>query len=735
MHGSKSMMAPSMLRRVTSGSYRTRCLSFRWHPGRSIESFNIVPTTTRSRFGGRATTIVRTIASPFSTITTGTTSTLDDDDQQQQQGQNNNAGDDERIQKHKRIKQQTLELLNNTDLIRQQIHDSEEFWRTIESILEYWAATNLADEDDEECGVIQYAIPLLDRLAFSLPDETANYFGSILETELLNSVLRRWYKYHHQQQRGGGGGRQQRHSRKKNNNNNDKKKYRPTTSSTLSATSIAEKVDAYSSKSLVQPNKETFHILLKGEDDLKMADALLTKLIQVSSEYWKETPLVDTKSVLYLVEKYTNPHNVTLQTMKQAESWLFRLIQDKELSSLSMHPNTILYSIILRGWAQLNQPHRAMKIWDLQYQEYLQHSSTNNNYDDSNTDSTQQQLQQQPDVYTLNTLLNAWSKATTTDLQAQAPKQAQALLDQFQSMGIPPDDYSFVSWIACHANAYGATKAHEMLQELESEYRNGSATMTPGIVAYNTVLKAYAKERNGLAAQRMLEEEMLLLTNNDNDNNYNIPKAPKADETSYNTVLLAWSKTDHGGPPAEQFLQRMIARRNDGAPLPSIQSYNHLLQAWANHQDHQGPKAIPAAERAESIVYEMQQNRALPSPNTISYNIALMAWGNQARRSSYNTSKEAVSRAMQFLSKLLQHHEEWKIIPTDATFRAAWLAIVSSKHTPNDKAKLAQAVWDWMIQYNDQQKERGKRRNVVVPNKNDHKLLKRLFKQEGRSGR
>jgi hypothetical protein len=176
------------------------------------------------------------------------------------------------------------------------------------------------------------------------------------------------------------------------------------------------------------------------------------------------------------------------------------------------------------------------------------------------------------------------------------------------------------------------------------------------------------------------------------------------DDTTFNTVIAAWSKSKQ--PEAPQRAELLLAIMKDCRVRPTVVTYSSLLQCWAKSKDKD------AADRAEAILREMQTKTSKDnnvSPNIICYNIVLTAWANAARQ---HRDRRAVAKSLSLLGELLEQDNNNAVQPNALTFRAVLHAIVGS--TVQNKFERANGVMELMKQHK------------IQPSAADCKLLDRL---------
>lgn len=551
-------------------------------------------------------------------------------------------------------------LLDPSNRIRM---DDPEIWREAADVLQSLSrmsinSTLLSMERVDGC------IRLFDKLANALPQDEV-LFASLLDTSILNNVLGHWLR----------GIKILNRQNQYDPSSNKKSNRRRQRGQPILPTDMAEKIDKYRWCSLVQPDHKTFFYVLDAASMERgnFANELLEKLLQVS----KNTPsniLIDVASVCIVMKAWTQRRRP-----EKAEDWLRRMqVLCQDHGWQQMQPNTVAYTTVIHGWAQVGNADRAEDILKEQLSEFQDGNDTC-----------------RPDTRTFNAVLNAWAKAK------QSPKAVDrcgSIIDQMIELSsnagwdCAPDEYSITSTVVCFQNNAGPKKVEVLLEQLLE-----ATKVTPSIATYNAILHGFAQAGNGEEAEKLLQT----IIKNDQTS---------PDEITFNTVLSAWAKSNAPSAPqrAESILQTM---QEEYKIRPSVVSFGAVLQCWCQY----AKTFESGAAAAEQVLRQMQQQDGV-KPNIICYNIVLSAWAAVAREFK---NKDALEKATLLLHEVLQ--EETKIRPTNSTFRTMFHLIAGS--TVRNKAERARAVADLM------------ERCGLQPSKGDVQLIKRLSKPQSRSRR
>lgn len=178
-----------------------------------------------------------------------------------------------------------------------------------------------------------------------------------------------------------------------------------------------------------------------------------------------------------------------------------------------------------------------------------------------------------------------------------------------------------------------APVAEQMLQRISALHEEGYYDVSPDIVSYNSVLKAWKEGNNPEKAleylQQMLEKGRT-----------------KVDVISFNTVILTFAK--HGNHDVARSMIQQMEDRED-LPDPDILTYNALLYSLAQSKDS------GTTEEAEELLYDLIDGKHEPvQVDTASFNTVIHAWAQVA--SKYNPS--AANSAQLLLNRMEQLAEK-----------------------------------------------------------------------------
>lgn len=215
-------------------------------------------------------------------------------------------------------------------------------------------------------------------------------------------------------------------------------------------------------------------------------------------------------------------------------------------------------------------------------------------------------LKDGPNAFTYRCVIDALAKST-------APERAEEILYRMQERGIEPNRFHFCGVLGAYARNGKADQCEKLLQCMYESHVAGSLPEAPDVVAFNSVVFAWAKSGadNALSKARGIVDDMI-----------NAGILPNL--ITYNCLLSAAKD----GKEAEQMLKQMneLHLKGELEAAPNTVSYNYCLNALATSEVEW------TVVRAESLVNEMRESyesgKADSKPNMITYRSLLKCYAN-----------------------------------------------------------------------------------------------------------
>lgn len=237
---------------------------------------------------------------------------------------------------------------------------------------------------------------------------------------------------------------------------------------------------------------------------------------------------------------------------------------------------------------------------------------------------------EKPDVTTFNIVLNSFAK--TNQLENMKHFFESVENGNLISDGVPiqPDTISYNILLDAFTRNQDLEEVLNIFQNQiqNKQGKKQQSSIKPNIITLNTIIKAYAKSKQYMKAQKLLETM---------ESTYNI----KPDVVSYTSVIDAFAKIGDAAR-AETILKTMIQNRNaetsKSIPLPNCETFNAVLNAWGRSNIKN------AAQRAESLLNLMVEMSTISSSSTTTSRKNLNIQIPQPNVCSFNTVLNAYSR-------------------------------------------------------------------------------------------
>jgi pentatricopeptide repeat protein len=177
------------------------------------------------------------------------------------------------------------------------------------------------------------------------------------------------------------------------------------------------------------------------------------------------------------------------------------------------------------------------------------------------------------------------------------------------------------------AEVGAASRAQELVQRIHALYQEGYYEVSPDVVSYNSVLKAWKEHDKPEKALELLQSMMVTEQETTSDEpslsslTESFAPSIQVDVISFNTVITAFANQGNY-PKCLQLLREM--QTNEKYPDPDIITYNIVLYSLAQSSDR------GTAAQAENLLREMlQQQHEKGRVDTTSFNTCIYAWSKE----------------------------------------------------------------------------------------------------------
>ena len=324
------------------------------------------------------------------------------------------------------------------------------------------------------------------------------------------------------------------------------------------------------------------------------AELLLEAMIAQFETQGRKHLKPDTVSFTAVIDAMSKDNSGSHQAIK-AEALLWRMLSFRDSS---IKPNEKTFTSVIHAYA------RDASVESSRRAELLLKRMS-------------QEANVEPNICTYNAVLDTFAKC------GLAEKAEELLHKIILERKVQVDRLSFTACIESWATKQvpvSADKAEALLKQMHNLYKQGGYDgVQPDLITYNTTLHAICNSRvanSGHRAQALLHQ--MLSTS----------ELPSPDTVSYNTVIMAWSRSSGDFSSAEnaEKLLRMMCQRHQtsSGPKPDVISFNATINCWARSQrPDKAQRAIQLLDQMKDPSSEFGHLQI--QPDLITYNSVLNA--------------------------------------------------------------------------------------------------------------
>lgn len=346
------------------------------------------------------------------------------------------------------------------------------------------------------------------------------------------------------------------------------------------------------------------------------------------------------------------------------------LLKEMEEGSELIRPNRIAYNSVINVLAKAGELERAERILDRMCMSI-----------DGKAGGSTNDMMVTPDIISFNGVLHALAKSGKRGSAQRAEELLQRLEAMYykqnseQNDVIRPDVYTYNTVIdawakSCQYESDAAERAEALLRRMEEMYASGNKSVKPDTISYTTVIDAWSKCGKSVAGERaeaLLKsmDDMFLLGNED----------IKPNTRTFTACLNAFS-TSNDPSRAEALFERMHRMFEMGNKdiRPSVETYNAMIKVWACSDRDDAP------ERAQALLFSISDNKLIHEkdwnikPNVISFNTVLNMWA--LRAWTRHDAVENAEHIVKLMESLHADEGDQRYKPNERTYTAlmrCWL--------------------------------------------------------------
>lgn len=417
-----------------------------------------------------------------------------------------------------------------------------------------------------------------------------------------------------------------------------------------------------SSSSKVQPNTQTFAMIVDGassfvvansidssstnENGVVVADRLVRWILQEAPDHpWMQPNVYTFSSLMNAWVKSKHP-----DAPQKVEAWLDRMHELHEAHPEwdDVAPNHVTYATAIDAWAQVGNVDRAEQLLQDMHSAYAQVGMDHlkpslpafngllvalaRAGDMDRAEALLEQMEdlyasgeldERPSVISYSTLLDAFSKSK----QQGSAERAETILRQMKERGVEANSISWNTVIDAYAKQNNVEQAERLLHEMNDEFQKGNHTVKPTMRTYGVVLSGWSSKRSSQSGER--GERLLNLMEQMAESG----ELEELDLVVYNSVLACWARSTSQGAAmrAKDFLETKMIR--DGKMKPDTYSFNTVMSALVRDG---------RMVEAESMLDSMLDNGV--SPDITAYNTLIYAWTKSGSKDSAARVKKLYNR-------------------------------------------------------------------------------------------
>ena len=392
-----------------------------------------------------------------------------------------------------------------------------------------------------------------------------------VDVSLIHAVLKQWKDGLHRANKN--------NNTRNTNRQNNPQHHQNKASQFLLPSELLPKLDRWASStrseksSLFEPNIATYTILMDGavscrnyRERVTFCQDLLDRLLRESTEHPGLRPTVVTIGTV--IHALANSKNKA--SAETAEAWL-RKIPHLYSGEMQMRPNTIVYTTVIRAWADVGRADKAEGLLREMCRDYVGNNQIGGNLD------------AKPSLWTFNTVLAAWSRSKNPSSVVQAEGLIRTMKTLSSNGGEKNNnketEHTEAMKTSLHDGDEGDAKSNSIL-ELD---------VAPTIVSYNSLMSTIAsrsKQPDSLARAEYWMEEILV----------NATAEEKKKPTSRNHQRRGHNK---------------MGRKNDDSMAPNFITFRALFNVIA------GADNLSNNDKADRMRYWLARNEA---PTALSQN-------------------------------------------------------------------------------------------------------------------
>jgi len=324
--------------------------------------------------------------------------------------------------------------------------------------------------------------------------------------------------------------------------------------------------------------------------------------------------------------------------LERAEHMLERISS----SSSRCVPDIISFNGVLHALAKSGKRGSAQRAEEILQRLEVMHYEQNSNANEI----------VRPDLYTYNTVIDAWAKSCK--YEPDAAERAEALLRRMEEMhasgnkSVKPDTVSYTTvidaWSKSGNKAVAGERADALLKSMDDMFLSGNEDVKPNAFTFTACLNAFAVSNDPTRAEALFERmhRMFEATGNEDIQ-------PSVE--TYNAMIKVWAHS--GRDDAPERAQALLFSMNESSKpviMPNVISFNTVLNMWASRACTR-PDAVERAEDIVKLMESLYEDKGDPryKPNERTYTTLMKCW---LRSSGARDAVERVDNLFEVMRKM-----------------------------------------------------------------------------------
>eukprot|EP00814_Leptocylindrus_danicus_P015987 CAMPEP_0116026082 /NCGR_PEP_ID=MMETSP0321-20121206/13575_1 /TAXON_ID=163516 /ORGANISM="Leptocylindrus danicus var. danicus, Strain B650" /LENGTH=651 /DNA_ID=CAMNT_0003498685 /DNA_START=121 /DNA_END=2074 /DNA_ORIENTATION=- len=347
-----------------------------------------------------------------------------------------------------------------------------------------------------------------------------------------------------------------------------------------------------------------------------------------------------------------------------------RMLEQMSSSSSGCVPDIVSFNGVLHALAKSGKRGSAQRAEELLQRLEVMHYEQNSNANEI----------VRPDLYTYNTVIDAWAKSCK--YEPDAAERAEALLRRMEEMyasgnkSVKPDTVSYTTvidaWSKSGNKAVAGERADALLKSMDDMFLSGNEDVKPNVFTFTACLNAFAASNDPARAEALFERMHRMFDATGNED-------IRPSVETYNAMIKVWAHSGRDDAPEQA--QALLSSMNESSKpmiMPNVISFNTVLNMWALRACTR-PDAVERAEDIVKVMESLYEDKGDPryKPNERTYTTLMKCW---LRSSGVRDAVERVDNLFEVMRKMY-HGGDSDFKPNHISYLTVMIAWVKCEST------------------------------------------------------